>query len=346
MKIAYSQLFVHILVWILLGFILLFYPYTVNKVVSYPSEFIFKQVVHFFIILLAYYFNSYYLVEKFFIKKQYIKFTFGVILLICFASFFMSFVSRLLDLHTKSPFNIPSVWNKLYLDRFATWTTLLIVCISTVLAIIRKWTIDRESLERLEKDKVQSELSVLKAQIHPHFLFNTLNTVYALSYTDIVASRKALIQVSRMLRYQFYEIQKEEISLQQELDFINDYISIMKLRLNEKSSIRLHLPKKVPNLNIAPMILISYIENVFKHGVSPESEDHIWIEITIDNNILTLQTKNKIVHLGVTIQDEGATGIGMENSLKRLVLMYPNRYTISTDIDSDQFELKLTIALR
>lgn len=260
----------------------------------------------------------------------------------------MAFVSRFLDLHNKIPFlNIPSIWNKLYLDRFATWTTLIVLGISTLLSIMRKWSADSTRLATLEREKIQSELSTLRAQIHPHFLFNTLNTIYALSFVDEEASRSVLARMSRLLRYQLYEVQRAETTLVKELAFIKDYVNIMRSRLNEQINVALHLPKTVKDMPIAPMILICYIENVFKHGVDTEAKGNMLIAIEQTETTLSLMTRNKIVATAGSLEDGNSRGIGLQNAQRRLELLYPGRHQLSTTIDTDnnEFELKLILQL-
>lgn len=347
-KYKYSRFLLHILIWSLLAYILFRYPHTVRREVPLPQEFVIKQIVHMGIMLIAYYFNAHYLVPKFLIRKRYLRFVIAVLLFTLLAAFFMSFVSRSLDLHTKEPFtNIPAIWNRLYLDRFASWTTLIVLGISTLLSIMGKWSADSARLERLEREQIQTELSALRAQIHPHFLFNTLNSVYALSYIDSDASRKALAQVSRLLRYQLYEVQRSETTLDKELAFVKDYVNIMQLRVNEKINVELRLPQEIGDLGIAPMILMCYIENVFKHGVGDETEGNMLIAIEQTGNTLTLTTKNKIAAVPTTTKNEGSTGIGMQNTQRRLELLYPGRHELSTNVDTDnnEFELRLTLQL-
>lgn len=332
----------------LLALILLWYPHTVKKEIFYPPEFKIKQVIHLCIILFAYYFNAFYLVPRWLLKKQYLGFAFAIILFLFIASFFMSCVSRFLDLHNKLPFsNIPSIWTRLYLDRFATWTTLIVLGISTLLSIMSKWNEDSNRIERLEREKIQSELSILRAQIHPHFLFNTLNTVYALSFVDEEASRKVLTKMSRLLRYQLYEIQGAETTLAKEIEFISDYVDIMKWRLNEKIKVALELPHIVNDLKIAPMILICYIENVFKHGVDHEASGSMSIIIRQHEKTLSLITKNKTASKSHMLEDQNSVGIGMQNARRRLELLYPGCHHISTKIDlvNNEFELQLILQL-
>lgn len=338
----YTRILVHVLIWSLLAVILFRYPHTVAREVPLPPEFLTKQIVHMGIMLFAYYFNAYYLVPRFFLKKRYGRFMTAIILFILSAAIFMTFVARSLELQTN-----PAHWDRLYLDRFTSWTTLIVLGISTLLAIMAQWNADSKKLERLEREKIQTELSALRAQIHPHFLFNTLHTVYALSYTDSEGSRKALAQVSRLLRYQLYEVQRGETALDKELAFIRDYISIMRLRVSKTIDLELQLPHESSNLSIAPMILICYIENVFKHGIVEEGEGSILIAIEQTENVLSLMTRNSIAPVSKLRREEGSTGIGMQNTKRRLELLYPDRHHLSfrKDTINNEFELRLTLQL-
>lgn len=338
----YTRVLVHILIWSLLADVLFRYPHTEAREVPLPPEFVTKQIVHMGIMLFAYYFNTYYLVPRLLLKKRYIQFVTAIILLVLGVAAFMTFVARSLELQTN-----PAHWDRLYLDRFTSWTTLIVVGISTLLAIMAQWNADSKKIELLERERIQTELSALRAQIHPHFLFNTLHTVYALSYTDSEASRKALAQVSRLLRYQLYEVQRGETTLDKELAFIRDYISIMRLRMSEKINLDLQLPQQSSGLSVAPMILICYIENIFKHGVVDKGEGNILIAIELSGNSLSMRTRNKIAAASRPLKEEGPTGIGMQNTLRRLELLYPDRYQLAVKKDtvSNEFELTLTLQL-
>lgn len=338
----YTRLLLHVLIWSLLAVILFRYPHTVRREVPLPPEFLTKQIVHMGIMLLAYYFNAWYLVPGLLLKKRYWMFALAIILFVLCVAVFMTFVARALDLQTN-----PTHWDRLYLDRFTSRTTFIVLGISTLLAIMGQWSSDSKKLERLERERIQTELSALRAQIHPHFLFNTLHTVYALSYTDSEASRKVLVQVSRLLRYQLYEVQRGETALDKELAFIRDYIDIMRLRVNEKINLEVKLPKESSGLNIAPMILICYIENIFKHGVVNEGEGNIHIAIEQTGNSLLLVTKNRIATVSRLVKEEGPAGIGMQNTQRRLELLYPDRHQlwVRKDTVSNEYELRLTLQL-
>lgn len=280
-KIRYTRVSLHFLIWALISVFLLVYPHSFRRDLIFPPEFIWKQIVHLALMLGSFYFNAYYLVPRFLLAKRYIPYYGSVLAFIIGGSLCMYGVSDLLNLNRRMPItDTTTLWHSLHLDRFATWTSLLVWIISGLIAVMGKWKSDSDTLAKLEHEQMQSELATLRAQIHPHFLFNTLHTVYALSYVDSGAARKALAQLSRLLRHQLYAVQNTAISLKEELSFITDYIDIMRLRLSDTINLNLHLPDNIGKQKIAQMILITYIENMFKHGSDSEaSQMHIHIYI-------------------------------------------------------------------
>src|SRR5580698_6267334 len=140
-----------------------------------------------------------------------------------------------------------------------------------------------------------SELSFLKAQINPHFFFNTLNNIYALTLVNADTSRKAIHQLSRMMRYVLYDTQNSTTLLSQEVAFIKDYISLMQLRLTDVVKIDFKSPGALKDLAIAPMIFLPFIENAFKHGVSATQPSNINIAVKQNNNTIELEVVNTII---------------------------------------------------
>jgi len=222
--------------------------------------------------------------------------------------------------------------------------TLLVFGISTTIRLVRKWQEDEEVRKDLEKQKISSELSFLKAQINPHFFFNTLNNIYALTSTNVGTAREAIHKLSRMMRYVLYETQKEKTLLSQELAFLEDYIELMKLRLTEKAIVKIEKPASFQDELIAPMILLPFIENAFKHGISSKVESTIFISIKQENNQLLLEVKNrKFKNSGLKL--DGSSGIGLTNTKRRLDLLYPNKHKLKVTDSDDEFGIKLEIEL-
>ena len=166
-----------------------------------------------------------------------------------------------------------------YFDFFAFMMTLLVMGISTSWAMLRYWQQAAQHKQRLEQDKAVAELAMLKIQINPHFFFNSLNSIYSLTYIDVEDSRKALHTLSRMMRYLLYGNDDENTTLLEEVDFLKNYISLMRLRSTDKVTIVTSISDKLIDYPIAPMLLLPFIENAFKHGVDATVKSEIIIKL-------------------------------------------------------------------
>jgi sensor histidine kinase YesM len=220
--------------------------------------------------------------------------------------------------------------------------------ISTSVAAIKKWQSDESLRRQLEQERINSELSYLKAQINPHFFFNTLNNIYALTGIDIDLARMALHKLSRMMRYVLYETEKDRTLLSREIDFIKDFITLMKLRISEKIEVELHIQEKFSDTFIAPMILLPFIENCFKHGISFRHASRIMISLSLEDHRLHLRTVNKMVPSNKNSMEAKSSGIGLTNTKRRLSLLYENRYELVIDDKNpeNEYRVDLKIALK
>lgn len=348
-KDKYFNALLHFLIWSLIAFILFLYPQWSNKGVELPGDFTIKQVVHFLLMLVCYYFNAYLLVPKLLYKNKYVLFTLGIAILVFTSSFIMASVEGWLNLSEQ----MQHVWgskrasNPPLFDRFGFFTSLITLGISTSISTINKLNSDNKEKLKVEKEHVATELSILKAQIHPHFFFNTLNSIYALSYTDVESSRQILTKMSYIMRYLLYETKQNNVSLSKELAFISNYIEIMKVRLNQCNTVKFDFPDNVTPMSIAPMILMPYVENVFKHGAGEKENTELFINIYQTENGIRLMTRNPIVVKPALPPEQVPGGIGMQNTLRRLELLYKNRYKIITGTTiANQFELTLELELK
>lgn len=195
-------------------------------------------------------------------------------------------------------------------------------------------------LQNTEKEKINAELSLLKAQINPHFLFNTLNSIYSLAIRKDDKTADSIVQLAELMRYIMNNANDNQIDLGKEINYINNYISLQKSRLGDTVKIDYLVKGNTIGKQITPLILISFIENAFKHGVNPEENSEINILIDIVDNNLKLSVYNKKVF---SVQTE--SGIGMRNTVERLELLYPERHQIEITEDNDSYSINLTIAL-
>jgi two-component system LytT family sensor kinase len=210
------------------------------------------------------------------------------------------------------------------------FTTSLVAAISTCIEIVKKWYSDHESRLLFEQEKIANELNFLKAQINPHFFFNTLNNIYSLNRIDPEKAGDAIYTLSHMMRYVLYDTHADT-TVKKEVQFIEDYIKLMQLRLTDKVLITFHKPDVNLNHPIAPMLFLPYVENAFKHGVSPTDHTKILVDISTTTSSIVMKVCNTIVpEQGKRLMEENS-GIGLVNTKRRLDLIYPGNYELSIE---------------
>ncbi len=348
---SYISILLHVFSWLLFAFVLLFHqPLSWN--ITLPFQFWIKQGCILLMLIAVFYVNSKILVPQLLLKNKTLTFVLVILAIAILAGPFIKVIDNALNL----PALMTKAFNELGIPRppkrsdkvdvFLIMMTMFMVGISTSVTLIQKWQADKQSREALEKEKIGSELSFLKAQINPHFFFNTLNNIYALTHVDVEKSRKALHKLSRMMRYLLYETQSGITPLSKEVSFIVDYIELMKLRLNDITTVMFQEPVLKSDPQIAPMLFLPYIENAFKYGVSTTEPSVISISLELQDKQLTMTIKNSIFKSNaVTADDYG--GIGLSNTKRRLELLYPGKHTFSahTIENAQAFIVNLTLTL-
>jgi hypothetical protein len=200
----------------------------------------------------------------------------------------------------------------------------------------------RQRLFQAQEDKLNAELSSLKAQINPHFLFNTLNSIYALAVKKDDQIADAVINLSELMRYVIKDAHNNKVALEKELNYISNYIDLQKSRLGNTARIEFTTTGDVHGKEIAPLILITFIENAFKYGINPDEDSEIRIQIDVQNADLHLQVYNKKVK---TMNSVSATGIGIKNTRERLQLLYPAKHQLTIVDNNAYFSVNLTMTL-
>ncbi|WP_186461875.1 sensor histidine kinase [Mucilaginibacter pallidiroseus] len=235
-------------------------------------------------------------------------------------------------------------WNE---DYWAIISALVILGVSSILAISKKIKMDQDAFQATEQENISTELSFLKAQINPHFFFNTLHTIYALTDTNTAAAKDAVYTLSHMMRYVIYDTKNDLTTLEKEIKFIDDFIKLMKLRLSNNVQIIFERPDNLKNYEVAPMLLLPFVENAFKHGLSDVQPSYIYIDISEQQNALVFEIKNSTFEEKSKYLEE-SNGIGIANTKRRLDLLYTGRYTLAIDNDthSHEFTVKLTFNLK
>ena len=200
---------------------------------------------------------------------------------------------------------------------------------------------DRKRLAELEHENLEQQLEYLRYQINPHFFMNTLNNIHALVDIDPTKAQETIVELSKMMRYVLYEGNKQGVPLSQEFDFVRHYVSLMQLRYTDKVLITLNLPEEVPNKQIPPLLLITFIENAFKHGISYQHESFIDMKAEVKDDQLHFVCRNSKSEKS----NEEKGGVGLANARKRLNLLYGNSYTLHIDNLSDVYSVSLVVPL-
>ena len=332
---------VHILVWGVFGLAIFFYQPFLSGI-DIPYQFWIKQIIVLGLLVVAFYINSLVLVPRFLLKNHSGYYFVTVICVVMAIVLLSGWVDRALNLHQlfEAAFHKRGAEQASKhhgppkpggrgntIDTLTIAISALVLGISTSMTTIQKWQKDKQEREELEKDKVTSELSFLKAQINPHFFFNTLNNIYALTQVDADVAGKAIHQLSRMMRYLLYDTQQGHTLLSQEIAFVKDYISLMQLRLTDAVKVNIDTPSNLKDVPLAPMIFLPFVENAFKHGVSATQQSHIDIIIWQHDGVVDLTVKNSIMNDNSVSLDTNS-GIGLVNTRRRLDLLYPGKYTL------------------
>ncbi|MEN9336389.1 MAG: hypothetical protein RLZZ500_1376 [Bacteroidota bacterium] len=200
-----------------------------------------------------------------------------------------------------------------------------------------------QRFSELKNEKLSAEVSYLKAQINPHFLFNTLNSLYALTLQKSDEASKAVLKLSGIMRYVVVESSKSFVSLSKEINYIQDYIELQKLRLDSSVNLNVSFEGDFNNRQIAPLVLIPFIENAFKYGINPDQSSFISIRISCAEAELFMEVENSIVD--AQIAEEFKTEQGIDNTLKRLEIVYPKKHQVRVSETETVYHVELKLFL-
>jgi hypothetical protein len=227
-----------------------------------------------------------------------------------------------------------------HVDIVSLFLYFLIIALSLALEISRRLAKAEQKLIVTESEKARAELSFLKAQINPHFLFNTLNNIYSLSLLKNEKTPDAIMKLSNIMRYVTDDVHEDFVPLKEELDCIEDYIYLQQLRLGKNVQLCFKITGDSEDKEIAPLLIMTFIENVFKHGVSNRETSVLKIHLAVEDRQLVFTTHNKIFSSTEQLEREGQ---GIENAMKRLQLLYPDKHTLQIENADGCYDVKLTL---
>jgi two-component system LytT family sensor kinase len=291
--------------------------------------------------------NVYYFISRFLIPGKYVVYALVLIGGVILTVWLNTYVNVLISSPelTFSAIRGPEGGSS---TRIILFPLIMSLALGTSFEMIINWEIQRREKAQIEREKMAAELSFLKSQMNPHFLFNSLNNIYSLAERRSDKTGEAVLMLSSLLRYMLYGSNNGKTQLSKEIECIENYIAIQKLRIPAREDITIGLTINTGDLNsrIEPLILLPFVENAFKHGISNNQRSEVLIDIDINKHELDLivrNTKKQKSDLNNSVVTE--SGIGLRNIKRRLELLYPERHELSIKDDKDYFEVNLRIVL-
>ncbi|WP_161596791.1 sensor histidine kinase [Chitinophaga vietnamensis] len=287
-----------------------------------------------------FYFHTNFLFPQLYFRKQYVLYFLSVVILLLMIDLMQPFDHLFLQFSLRPQFKpmAAAVISGFPLDPVSIFLFLLTIALSVAIETTHRWRQTEKRALYAETKKTQAELSFLKAQINPHFLFNTLNNIYSLAMIRHEYTAPSIMKLSNMLRYVTEET-RDFVLLQSEIDCLRDYVDLQKLRLSRKTTASFII-KGLPGARcIAPLVLLPFMENAFKYGVSNHEPSEINIALDIEDDHLHFRCSNKVFPL---LRDKHRTGVGIANTRQRLEHLYPGRYELDIHT-TDMYTISLKI---
>ena len=341
MKVRLFSVAIHALVWILL----LVIPYVTTDQVfntldpSADSRYFLLSLILSTALIGTFYFNYFFLIPRFLLVKKYwlyCLFLFLAIAIVFVVSGILFFFS---DFNPENFAQTNPVIEKIIpviiINALLLW--LLSIASSILWAAYHR-------LKQTENEKLSAQIASLKSQINPHFLFNTLNNIYATAIDTSPKAADMVDKLAEMMRYTMKDTQQDYVLLEDEINYISNYIELQKLRLDKTVKLEYYSPEDIPSLRIAPMLLVPFIENAFKHGVNSEQKSNISINIAINKTEFQLSMVNNKVNVQKDIAER--SGLGIENTKHRLNLIYPSKHLLVINDTEKDFFVSLYINLQ
>ncbi len=341
MKIKRITIAIHALVWILL----LVIPYASTDQIfnaldpSSDKDYLLLCLSLSAVLIITFYFNYFFLIPRYLLRKKYwlyFSFLLLAILTVLFLSgllFFFSDFSPGTFPHTTPA--VEKIIPVIIVNALLLW---FLAIVSSIL-----WT-TYHRLKQTESEKLSAQIASLKSQINPHFLFNTLNNIYAIAIDTSPKAADMVDKLSEMMRYTMKDTQQDFVLLEDEINYISNFIELQKLRLDRSVKLEYYMLDYIPSLRIAPMLLIPFIENAFKHGVNSEQKSRIKIEISLNKTEFQLTVVNNKVSVQQELSER--SGLGIINTSHRLNLIYPSKHLLVINETEKEFFVSLHINLQ
>ncbi|RYU96469.1 sensor histidine kinase [Emticicia agri] len=301
-------------------------------------------IAHVSVIAIASYMNYFYFLPRFLKHKNSWRYLFEFIIPFFLLHVFLIYLKRQIYIDSGNLNRIKVVYSTSFFIR-SFISAMFIVIFVGMLKFVEDWFELEARKKEVENEKLIAELRFLKAQINPHFLFNTLNNLYSLAFSNSPNTTEVIAKLSKMMRYMLYDSNHAKVPLEKEIEYIENYISLEKLRLNHQIPIDFVVKGNTSQVMIVPLVLITFLENAFKHGVSG-NDPNSWIKVLllIDGKICTYTVENSTL-IAINGHTKESSGIGLQNLKRRLELSYPDSYELKVENKDNKHRIQLKIDL-
>ena len=343
-RLRWNPLFIHAIAWTIVFLFPLLFIERFESMGRIRNFSLMKFYIQPICIAVIFYINYLWLIDRVLFRKKPVQFILYNVLLIVVANVAIYLVHRMIipdEFLFRRPGG-PRPPRPGLMQWQDSITLALIVGLSIAIKMTQKWIVTEKERKQLEQERTEAELKNLKNQLNPHFLFNTLNALYGLVLTKSDKTESAFIQFSDILKYMYTQTTLDTIPICNEIEYIRQYVDLQSLRLNRHTHIDFHTETDDEQAQIPPMILITFVENAFKYGTSSDVDCTIYIQIAVKEGVLHFETENTIMKE----KKEPTPAIGIENCRKRLELLYPGRFSLTTGREGNQFKTRLTIQLQ
>lgn len=291
------------------------------------------------------YTQMYLAIPRFLLKKKYKQYILFSFIFLCISVFYSHWAQNNIIDWDRRMFRLQVYFSyKYFFIRFgrSAFALFFTAGIAVAIKLFKEWFRQRELALKIENEKVRLELESLRSQIHPHFLFNTLNNLYSLTLTSSTSASMVVVHLSDLLRYMLYECKEPEVPVERELQMLKKYIELEKLRYGNRLDVGFTVSGETKGLAVSPLLLLPFVENSFKHGVS-NMIDQCWININVyaEDNVFTFQVSNSRVGK----QETTFGGLGMDNVRKRLQILYPETHSLKVVEENEIYVVKLELVL-
>ena len=330
-----SRKLLHSIFWLLYFVLGVFYKTNNLPLVEAISHTLFVVVAS----AVLFYVHAHFLVDRFLEKKQMLYFALGSVLI--FLTYF--FLRKGIEVSSFSTFfDLPAFEERKRINGYLALSIGIIMLLSTVVRLLENRLNREKAVQQMITQQREAELQFLKAQINPHFLFNTLNNIYSLAVVKSDKTPDMVLGLSDLLRYVIYDSQQQEVALSQEVKHVQQYIDLYQMKSESPLNVKFDISGHLTSHKIAPMILIPLVENCFKHSdIETNPDGYINVALHVNAKGLSFKTDNSIND--VNTQKDRVGGVGLVNIQKRLALHYPNQYQFVQNENPGNYQVNLSI---